>query len=501
VSAVFQTVHVRVNDATTGRPTPVRIRFTDADGTDHAPFGRLTTFATGRGEDVGGHLLHVGQRYYDIDGTCEIRLPVGPITVEAVKGPEYRPLSHRTTISPGKMALRLTMERWVDARQEGWFSGDPQAFFLSPHAALLEAAAEDLAVVNLLACQVSGDGRPPSLPNLLAFSGQRPALETPGSLVVVNTLNEHPVLGSLALLNCHRVIYPLAFGGPGGFEDWTLADWCDQCHRKGGLVVAADFFSHQRWQRGEIIADLLLGKIDALDVGPSPADGPALTTERLERWYDLLNAGLHVPLVAGSGKNSNTSRLGTPRTYARLPAASALTYPSWIEAVRMGRTFVAEVPSLLDVSVNDQGPGAVLDLPPTASSVHVRALSRSPGHPWCLEVLANGRIIARREQPATDEHVMQSVLEADVTVPDGGWLAARCTTLPDSPQLCSHTSPVYVRIDGRERRADPAAVALLANHLERMLQWVAREGRFENEQQRQRLAGIFQSARAALPEG
>src|SRR5207249_1448541 len=104
---------------------------------------------------------------------------------------------------------------------------DARAHFLTPHAALLEAAAEDLAVVNLLAveCKISAAERSyPAIPNILAFSGQRPALEMPGHMVVINTLNTHPVLGSLGLLNCHRVDYPLSFGGPDGREDWTLAD-------------------------------------------------------------------------------------------------------------------------------------------------------------------------------------------------------------------------------------------------------------------------------------
>ena len=57
------------------------------------------------------------------------------------------------TLGSGKMALRLAIERWIDLRSEGWYSGDTRAHFLSPHAALLEAAAEDVAFVNLLALE------------------------------------------------------------------------------------------------------------------------------------------------------------------------------------------------------------------------------------------------------------------------------------------------------------------------------------------------------------
>src|SRR5262249_39009768 len=161
-------------------------------------------------------------------------------------------------------------------------------------------------VVNLLAteCQVPGSyQRPyPAIPNILAFSGQTPLLEQPGCLVAVNTLNTHPVLGSLGLLNCHRLVFPLSFGGPHGREDWGLADWCDQCHRKAGLVVwTRPASANPDFPLGEPLADLILGKVDAFELDffeNSPFDS-------LPDWYTLLNAGLRVPLAGASGKDSN----------------------------------------------------------------------------------------------------------------------------------------------------------------------------------------------------
>ena len=105
--------------------------------------------------------------------------------------------------------------------------------------------AEGLAVVNLLAFETqlpSADGRTyPAAPNLTAFSGQQPALPSDDCLVVVNTLNTHPVLGAVALLNCHRIVFPLVFGVADATDDWSVCDWCDQCHRKGGLTLWSDF--------------------------------------------------------------------------------------------------------------------------------------------------------------------------------------------------------------------------------------------------------------------
>ena len=85
---------------------------------------------------------------------------------------------------------------------------------------------------------LAGDGQSYiTYPGLEAFSGRASILERNGHHVVVGTHNRHPVLGEVALLHSHRVVYPLNFGGADATDDWSLGDWCDQCHRKGGLVV------------------------------------------------------------------------------------------------------------------------------------------------------------------------------------------------------------------------------------------------------------------------
>src|SRR5207248_622962 len=109
----MHTVHVRVNDAATNKPTPLRIRFVDEHGQSHVPFGRLATFAEQPGLDVGGN-VHLGsERFSYIDGACEIRLPTGTIHVEGTKGPEYAPLQRKLTLGLGQISLRLAIERWI----------------------------------------------------------------------------------------------------------------------------------------------------------------------------------------------------------------------------------------------------------------------------------------------------------------------------------------------------------------------------------------------------
>src|SRR5689334_13978039 len=109
------TVHLRINDAATGKPTPVRVRVSGPDGTHYAPLGRFAEFPMGRNEAVGGCLAVGRERWFYTDGACEIPLPAGvPLRVQATKGPEYKPLDQTVTLGAGQMALRFAVERQID---------------------------------------------------------------------------------------------------------------------------------------------------------------------------------------------------------------------------------------------------------------------------------------------------------------------------------------------------------------------------------------------------
>ena len=360
----LQRIHFRINDAMTGEPTPVRLRVTDSGGRYFAPYGRLAEFSTEQGIDVGLNVLDQGEAWAIIDGSCEIDLPVGSLRIRATKGFEHQPLDTTVTLLAGKMSMRFAIERFADLRTSGWHSGDTCAYFLSPHAALLEAEAEDLDVVDLLVREHEIEGRP-ALSNMAAFSGQAPALARRGHMVVVGTRNQGPA-GALLLLNSHRVVYPLSFRTG---DAWSYADWRDQCRRKGGIVVGDD------WLRG---ADYGLGgSLDAIRYLP---DRP------LHPWLDALAPDRRLPLVAGSGKTSNRERLGSWRTYAKVDGP--LDYRSWTDAIREGRTFVTRGP-LLTFRIEGLDPGATIPANP-AAEVEVKAT----GFTGRLELVAGNQVIA-----------------------------------------------------------------------------------------------------------
>lgn len=484
--SAWHTVHVRVNDAATGQPVPVRVAF-HAQGQLLAPHGRHVEFPVQSGVDAGGHVAIGPERFHYIDGSCEIRLPPGEVAIDLWHGPEYQPIRHVVQLAPGQVSLRLSIQRWINLRGLGWYAGDTHVLDVTPHTALLEGAAEDLAVVNLLARETASTAT-----NLLAFSGQGAALERPGHLVAVNTLNQHLDLGSLVLLNCHRVVYPLR-AGEDGRDGWTLSDWCDQCHRKKtGLVLWADAGPSEKRLRSEALAALILGKIDAFEILGFDAAEPAA----LASWYPLLAAGFRVPLAGGSGKDSAGQAVGRLRTYAWIEPGTAFDFASWIAAVRAGRTFVTNGPLAL-LSVDGRGPGSVIEAEP-GQSVQLRAEARTVVPIARLELLVNGAVVAAKEAAGNRQ---SAVVETEWEAQESAWIVARCVSddpLPDGQVIYAQTSPAYLDVRGRPFQPVRAVVESLLGHLDHMLDWVRHRARCAEEPHRDRVADVFTAARAAL---
>jgi hypothetical protein len=444
-------VHLRISDDT-GKPTPVRLRLSAEGGAQFPPLGRAAEFASGRAEDVGAQLKLGRERWWHIDGACEIPLPAGvPLRVQATKGPVWEPLSESVTLGAGQISLRFALRRACNT--EGWVSVDTRAHFVPPHAALLEARAEGLDVANVLAVPLNvlalDANTYTTVPNLLAFSGQVPAVEAAGAQVVVNTFNVHPVLGKLALLNSHRPVFPLAFGGPEDTDDWGLCDWCDQCHRKKGVVVWCDAFEPAGGiAGGEALVAAVLGKIDAVEVTDAPRKAPLLP------WvYRLWDAGVRVPLVGASAKDSNRTPLGAMRTWVKPDGGT------WLDCVRTGCTVASA--------------GPLLTLTRDGDSFRARGFPE----PVEVELLSSGQVVASGA----------GAVEAEVSAP--GWVAARTAGGP-----FAHTSPVWVGEPAR----DPRAVQALLRLVQQTVEWAREHGHYANPKRRAALLERCAEARAKL---
>jgi hypothetical protein len=477
-------VHVRITDAATNQPLPVRLRVTDAAGRDCVPFGRPAVFRTGPGEDVGGQVRIDGQNWYYVDGGAEMVIPPGRVRIEAWHGFEYRPLVHETEVKAGQLAVRVQMERWTDERERGWYSGDTSVFEIDPFSALLEGAAEDVNVVNILARELNVGGAV-RIPNLTAFSGATAAQARPWHLVAVGTQNSHPELGSLALLGCHRPVFPLRCGVPDGQIDWSLIDWCEQAHRKkDGVAIWADV--ERALEFGEPLAAAILGKIDAIEIRPEhPSD-----TLMLNDFFLMVGIGL--TLVGGSGKSSNAELAGRMRTYARLLPEQSFDYPAWLAAVRAGRTYVTEGP-LLNLTVSGADERGVVRVP-EGGTVNISAEARSVLPFEYLELVSEGQVVEKVE-PVGDP------LHASITTEHAvGWDHLITVHCRQGMRIVAQTSPIRVEVGrpGHRRLAHSAGARQVRAALDHTRRWATEHPGPHDERFRQQLLANLDAAERRL---
>jgi hypothetical protein len=486
-------VTVRVSADT--EASPVRVRFVDASGRYLPPLGHRDEINPGIFEDTGAGLILGTDSYAYVPGEFQIDLPAGPIEVELVKGFDHRPVRTTVEIEPGTRELAFNLEHPIDLRPAGWRSSDSHVHFLAPSTALLQAAAEDVDFVHVLATQL-GDHFI-SVPDLAWGSQQDPAGR---HAVMVGTENRQNMLGHLALLGARPPVLPLASGGApegriGQPVTELLADWAEQCHAAGGLVVGAHF----PLPFAEIAADVVAGLIDAVEM---QVFAPGLDNPSILEWYRFLNCGYRLPVVGGTDKMSAEVALGAMRTYAHLEAlesASAPSFGAWSAAIRAGRTFVTSGP-ILELLVDGHEPGAVIRLPAAGGhlAVSVRARASQPLIN-AVELVVNGRVVAGEHVAAAATELR---LEASLAVDAGSWIAARSRSDHQihsafGTSMAAHTSPVYVEVVDRPLVAAGDAAAILAV-IDGTARWLATIAAIDDPALRSRMVARIADSGATL---
>lgn len=484
-----QWLHVRVTDEETGRPIGARVHFRSPQGAYFAPHGHQSDVNVQWFEDMGGDCKVNGVPYAYIDGRCQIELPIGPVYVEVVRGFEYIPVRRCVYVKPGQRDLSISMRRAFDMKTRGYYSGDTHVHFLTAQSSHLEAAAEDLNVVNLL---VSQWGR--LFTSWEEFTGGLSPTSSEDYKIWVSQENRQHVLGHISLLGLKDMVAPICTGGPQ--EDWVggeiqvlMADWAEACRRQGGLVI----MPHMPSPDFENAANIVLGQADAAEMcwiwrGEEIGSG--------ERgYYRWLNTGQKLPIVGGTDKMSNNRILGGSRTYAKLADGEDFTFENWCQAVRNGSTF-ASTGAMIDLRVEGAVMGQEIDLPGNGGKVEVVATAECVWPLTAIELIVNGERSAR-EVADEDGRTATVRFELDVSAPC--WIAARCwgEYLTDAGPVMAHSSPVYVNV-GRRRPFVASDGNYLLTHMEGGVSWAEKIGVFRDENVRSRLVALFREAQAEI---
>jgi hypothetical protein len=437
---------------------------------------------------------------YRADGE-KVVLPAGNYTVTCSMGPEYIAQSKELTVpESGDAQISFNMQRWIDPSKLAWYSGDHHvhaagcahyqnpAQGVPPETMMRQIAGERLNVGCVLTwgpCYYyqkqyfSGKDDPHSKTDELMHY----------DLEVSGFPSSHA--GHLVLLGLVEQDYP----GTKRIEDWPTWDlpilqWGKQqgavvgfAHSGWGLAVSTDQLPNYEMPgfdgigADEYIVDVTyLNTVDFISTMDTPYPW------ELNIWYHTLNVGFRTRISGETDFPCITDAVvGQGRVYAKVDGP--LSYKSWLESVRKGRSYVSDGRShLMDFRVNGMEVGTAapgqseektseLDLiAPGAIHVTVKAaalLDAGP-HPeihnlpadqkpyWHLErarigdtrevpleVIVNGHAVARKTLLADGE--VRDV-SFEVPIEKSGWVAMRILG-------SSHTNPIFVVVDGKPIRA------------------------------------------------
>jgi len=482
-----QWMTIRVIDSSTGKPTPTRIHLSGARGEYLAPYGHHAQINTNWFEDYGADVVVGGRNYAYVPGEFTTDIPVGDVYAELCKGFEYQPIRRKATVRAGQKVLELKIDRWKDLRSQGWVTADTHVHFLSPHTAWLEAQAEGVNVVNLLASQW---GR--LFTNVGDYTGRVGIVEE-DTIVYVGTENRNHMLGHMSMLGTQGLpVYPMCCGGPS--ESWAgdpdflmLAEWARENRRKGGVVIRPHY---PYCGHTEDPVPILKGLVDALEINMSRSGGFPV-----QEWYRYLNCGYRVAVAGGTDKMGAYTALGWLRTYAKLDPNQPFTYDAWAEAVRAGRTISTNGP-LIDLSVEGREIGDTIDMSPTGGTLEVHATAESFWPLGRIEVVHNGRVVASQEIPEGSKKLQA---KERVHIPGSGWIAARCSGHQSHPgaYVAAHTSPVYIKCGDTRAFDGPAAEHMLAL-VEGGIEYLQTIATVFDESSRKRMVKLFNEARNEL---
>jgi hypothetical protein len=304
--------------------------------------------------------------------------------------------------------------------------------------------------------------------------------------------------GHVLFLNLPKLVHPVSIGAgiTGSGPDYPpLRPGIDQARGQGATIVwCHNVFGFEH------APDWISGRLHAHNIFDGGSQGSYTHT-----YYRFLNLGLKVPFSTGT----DWFMYDFSRVYVQLN--EPLTVPGWLRALVAGRTFITNGP-LLELQAGKHAIGDTVVLQgPERFTVRSRAAGRSDFR--ALELIHDGRVVQRVPSRAVRGHFVAE-LEHTLAVEQSGWVAARTSGgaldtdggpvipsgLPISrtgvdrnelgEALFSHTSAIYFDVAGRPLFDRAAAQALVAG-MEESLRTIQTSARFDDEQQRAEVTGIY----------
>jgi TolB protein len=488
-----------------GQPTQARISITGEDGRTYAP-----TYSWTHADDnfVRSERMFEAH-YFHANSNALVDVPTGEITVEVMRGFEYRfekRTAHIAANQRTEITIRLKALDFPSDTHSHWVSGDVHvhmnyggAYRNTPRNLVAQAAAENLSIVEDLI--VNKEQR---IPDIAYFtSGADPA--STGTTLLFHGQEYHTSYwGHLGLLHltAHFLLpgyaaYPNTAVASLFPTNADVADMAHQQHALVGYVHPYDTFPDPVKDASlthELPVDVALGKVDYIEVlGFSDHKSTAAV------WYRLLNCGFRSPAAAGTDAMANFASLRGPvglnRVYANVPRGP-LDIQSWLSSLKQGHTFATNGP-LLGFTLDGHVLGDELRLPAGENKVKVTGWLRSMVPVDHLQLICNGRVV--RELKLSDDRETADI-EGAISLSQSGWCLLRAWSdkakhpvLDDYPYAT--TSPIYVTVAGSAAKPGEDAAYFVA-WIDRMIQNARANRDWNTEEEKTSVLNLLERARA-----
>ena len=480
-------LRVRVLDAATGKPMPVRVHLNAADGRAYAP-----SKSWYRADWMMYDQMDRNEYYYfHTRGEFEVDLPPGKTDLAFSRGFEYLPTERSATIRDGETAsLTVSLDRLDNLGPKGWWDGDNHfhmnyagVYLNTPELLMQQGEAEDIHVLNSLICN-----KEQRIPDIAHFRGAPDPVSTPTRILYFNQEYHPPFWGHSVFLNLKKhVIIPDYVG----YQNTIVNSLYPPntvpfriVRQEGGLAGYAHGAGPQ------FPVDLALENVDFVE-----ANG----IEAMEPLYKAWNCGYRVVASAGEDAFPNFYRsyiLGSNRVFVH--SGPKLDYEKWIQAFRAGRSFVSSGP-LVFLTVDGKEPGDEIRLPSGSHGLNVRVEVESIMPIETVEILRNGQIVETvKAQPNQRKLSFSKTVQLD----HSGWISVQTRshygrTPIRRPFPFAATMPVWIIVAGQPVRSR-ADAQYFVDWMDRTLKQALAQSAWNNDQERDETRRLYAEAKARM---
>lgn len=429
-------LEIQVTDSKTGEPLAVRMHIWDARGRAVKPRG-----------------VPIWKDHFSFFHKIVLKLRPGHYLFEVERGPEYRYLTGDFVIERGATDNKvIAMQRFVDMKAEGWWSGDLH-IHRDPEEIQLLMLAEDLHIAPLITWWNQNNywqDKPRPDPLLVQFDNNRfyhlmggEDERGGGALLYFNLEQPLPITEAKREYPSAVEFLKMSRNHDRVHVDIEKPFWWDMPVWIASGMVHSIGLANNHLQRDGGLHNEAWGKPRDTSFYPGPTGNGRWSQDI---YYHLLNCGLHLPPTAGSASGVLDNPIGYNRVYVH--CGEELTWEKWWDGLRAGRVVVTNGP-MIRPRVNGELPGHTFYAEPGEPLELTASLNLSlRDKVEYLEIVKNGKVV---HDVRLEDYRNRRGQLPPVIFEESGWMLIRAVTTFNKSYRFATSGPFYVDVGGTPR--------------------------------------------------